>query len=118
MQMERKRVLIVDDEEDIGLMVSAFVKKAGYEPVYLNRVIPAQELIATEVFNAYLLDLNLPDGTGFDLIPSIKEKDPKARIIIISAYDSGQELGRAEEMGVHRFVNKPFTKRQVLEALA
>lgn len=116
--MDKKRVLIVDDEEDIGLMVSAFVRKAGFEAIYHNRVAEARKLIVSESFDFFLLDLNLPDGTGFDLIPYIKERHAGARIVIISAYDSSQELSRAEEMGVYQFVKKPFTKSELLEALA
>lgn len=116
--MNEKRVLIVDDEEDIGMMVSSFVRKAGFKPVYRNRVGLARELLTEQSFDYFLLDLNLPDGTGFDLIPYIKENFPGSRIVIISAYDSSQELSRAEEMGVHQFIKKPFTKRALLEALS
>ena len=112
-----KKVLIVDDEEDIGLMVSSFVKKAGMLPTYLNRVAPAETEIVEKHFDYYFLDLNLPDGTGFDLIPLIKEHNPKAIIVIISAYDSDRETSRAKELGVAAFLKKPFTKNALLETL-
>lgn len=109
-----KRVFILDDEEDIGLMVSGFVKKAGMSPVYCSRVEPALEIVSSSKFDSYLLDLNLPDGTGFDLIPTIKKQNPEGQIIIISAYDSDSETARAEELGVKAFVKKPFTRKELL----
>lgn len=116
MQKERT-ALIVDDEEDIGLMVSVFLKKAGVRSTYLNRVTPAISVIERYKFDYYFLDLNLPDGTGFDLIPTIKGKNKNARIIIISAYDSHLETSKARELGVKAFVKKPFTKQDLLATL-
>ena len=109
--------LIVDDEEDIGLMVSVFLKKAGIASTYFNRVAPAREAVETQSFDYYFLDLNLPDGTGFDLIPSIKDRQEEAKIVIISAYDGHLETSRAEEFGVKAFVKKPFTKQDLLATL-
>jgi DNA-binding NtrC family response regulator len=114
--MERT-ALIVDDEEDIGLMVSVFLKKSGVGSTYLSRVTPALEKIADETFDFYFLDLNLPDGTGFDLIPLIHQNNPAAQIIIISAYDSHLETARAEDFKVKAFVKKPFTKQDILATL-
>lgn len=113
----QRTALIVDDEEDIGLMVSVFLRKAGIEAVYLNRITPALTVIESKDFDYYFLDLNLPDGTGFDLIPSIKLRNEDARIIIISAYDGHTETSKAEEFGVKAFIKKPFTKQQILATL-
>lgn len=116
MQQDRT-ALIVDDEEDIGLMVSVFLKKAGISTTYMNRVMPAKEAIIESSFNFYFLDLNLPDGTGFDLIPLIKEKNERSKIIIISAYDGHLETSKANEFGVTNFIKKPFTKQDILNAI-
>jgi DNA-binding response OmpR family regulator len=111
------KALIVDDEEDIGLMVSLILKKEGIYPTYINRVAPAKALINEKLFDFYFLDLNLPDGTGFDLIPSIREKNKDSKIIIISAYDGHLETTKAEGFEVTFFVKKPFTKKDILEAI-
>ncbi len=114
---EQRTALIVDDEEDIGLMVSVFLKKAGLKSTYLSRVTPARDLIMEKKFDYYFLDLNLPDGTGFDLIPGIRDNNDNARIIIISAYDSHLETTRADEFEVDAFVKKPFSKTDLLATL-
>jgi len=114
---EKLNALIVDDEEDIGLMVTLFLKKEGIKATYVNRVIPAKTIVAEKSHDFYFLDLNLPDGTGFDLIPLITEKNSAAKIIIISAYDSHLEISKAEDLGVTTFIKKPFTKEDILEAI-
>ncbi len=114
---QRFNALIVDDEEDIGLMVSVFLKKEGITAKYLNRVEPAKSVILEEDFDYYFLDLNLPDGTGFELIPLIRSKNVNAKIIIISAYDSHLETSKADEFQVSAFVTKPFTKKDILNAI-
>ncbi|OEK02902.1 hypothetical protein BFP97_15825 [Roseivirga sp. 4D4] len=114
---EGMTALIVDDEEDIGLMVSVFLKKAGIKTTYLSRVTPAFKRVEEETFDFYFLDLNLPDGTGFDLLPTIRQKDAQAKVIIISAYDGHLETSKAKEFEVTAFVKKPFTKKDILEAI-
>lgn len=112
-----RKALIVDDEDDIGLMVSRILSKEGLEAEHVNRIAAAKDKVQSEVYQAYLLDLNLPDGTGFDLIPLIRKLSPEARVIVISAYDGTYEKQRLEEEKVDTFIKKPFTKGQIIEAI-
>ncbi len=110
--------LIVDDEEDIGALLVRFLGREGITTVYADRIKKAEKMIAQELFDFYLLDLNLPDGTGFDLIPSIRDQNASAAIIVISAYDGVAEMNRARELEVDRFIRKPFSKKLVLQTIA
>ncbi len=110
--------LIVDDEEDIGALLVRFLGREGITTVYADRIKKAEKMIAQELFDFYLLDLNLPDGTGFDLIPSIRDQNSSATIIVISAYDGVAEMSRARELEVDRFIRKPFSKKEVLQTIA
>lgn len=111
------RALIVDDEEDIGLMVSRFLQKAGLEVDYADRVVKARDLIQNADYGIFFLDLNLPDGTGFDLMPDIRDHSADAQVVIISAYDGVFETRKAKELEIDHFIKKPFTKKQVLEVI-
>lgn len=115
--MKMLKALIVDDEEDIGLMVSRFLQKEGVETEFVTRIGAAEDRIDQSTFDIYFLDLNLPDGTGFDLMPKIRAQNPDARIVVISAYDGHAEIRRSAEMEVDEFIKKPFTKSQVIEAV-
>lgn len=114
------KVLIVDDEQDIGMMVSMFLRKAGLEVDYVSRVGLAEDKIQSGqkgLYNIFFLDLNLPDGTGFDLIPLIRSKSNSAKIIIISAHDGIMEKRRAQSFEVDAFIKKPFTKRDIISSV-
>ncbi|UXP32536.1 response regulator [Reichenbachiella agarivorans] len=111
------RALIVDDEEDIGWMVSKFLQSEGLEVEYVSRIEKAQYKINEHPYEVYFLDLNLPDGSGFDLIPSIRKQEIDSKVVVISAHDGIYEINQAKEMNVDLFIKKPFTKKQVVDAI-
>lgn len=114
---EKKSVAIVDDEEFIGHMVSKFLQNEGLETTYFDRMLTAKEDFLSTIYDYYFLDLNLPDGTGFDLVPIIQQKAKNAKIVIISAHDGHEELSRAKAFGVHDFIRKPFNKQSILNTV-
>ncbi|GAB4054136.1 hypothetical protein GCM10028810_61720 [Spirosoma litoris] len=112
-----KRVLIVDDEADICLLLSGLLRRLGYQPTCAHFIEEGRQCLHTQKFDAIFLDLNLPDGLGFDLLPFIKEDQTEAKIIMISAFDGQAERRRATEQGADYFIGKPFTRRSVEMAL-
>ena len=111
------KALIVDDEEDIGIMLSKILTNEGLDTKHVNSITSAFSEIENNAFHFYFLDLNLPDGTGFELIPDIKKNNKQAKIIIISAYDGAVELSRAKDLDVTNFIHKPFSKKQIVELI-
>ena len=109
--------LIVDDEEDIGQMVSRFLGREGLEASYFTTISSARDAIRKSIYDYYFLDLNLPDGSGFDLVSLIKERNTSAKIIAISAYDGLREIKRARDLGIDEFIKKPFSKKDILNAV-
>jgi two-component system OmpR family response regulator len=112
-----KRVLIVDDEADICLLLSGLLRRLGYQPTCAHFIEEGRQWLDSQQFDAIFLDLNLPDGLGFDLLPFIKEGQNDAKIIMISAFDGQAERRRATEQGADYFIGKPFTRRSVETAL-
>lgn len=112
-----KRVLIVDDEADICLLLSGLLRRLGYQPTCAHFIEEGRQCLHAQKFDAIFLDLNLPDGLGFDLLPSIKEGQAEAKVIMISAFDGQAERRRATEQGADYFIGKPFTRRSVEMAL-
>lgn len=111
------KALIVDDEEDIGLMTKLMLKQKGVEADYVCRIEGAQKKIKNTDYDFFILDLNLPDGSGFDLIPTIKLQKENPDIIIISAYDGLTEKEKSIEYGVSSFIKKPFKKQDLYNAV-
>ena len=112
-----KRVLIIDDETDICLLLSGLLRRLGYQPTCAHFIEDGRQCLSSQQFDAIFLDLNLPDGLGFDLLPAIKKEQASAKIIMISAFDGQAERRRATEQGADYFIGKPFTRRSVETAL-
>ncbi len=111
------RALIVDDEEDIGIMTKIILSKEGIRADEVTSIEDAKTKIRKNDYDLYFLDLNLPDGTGFDLMPQIRKKNEGAGIIIISAFDGVAETRKANEFGVDEFIKKPFSKHDIRKAV-
>jgi DNA-binding response OmpR family regulator len=112
-----KRILIIDDETDICLLLSGLLRRIGYQPTCAHFIEEGRQCLNSQQFDAIFLDLNLPDGLGFDLLPAIKDSQANAKIIMISAFDGQAERRRATEQGASHFIGKPFTRRSVEMAL-
>lgn len=102
------KILIIDDESDICLLLSSMLKKAGYDVDFALTIDSGKEKITQFQPNIIFLDLNLPDGNGFDIIPDIRRTLPHTEIIIVSAYDGEDEKKRADDEEIEYFINKPL----------
>lgn len=112
-----KRILIIDDETDICLLLSGLLRRLGYQPTCAHFIEEGRKCLTNQQFDAVFLDLNLPDGLGFDLLPMIRGAQANIKIIMISAFDGQAERKRATDQGADYFIGKPFTRRSVETAL-
>lgn len=111
------RALVVDDEKEICLLLSSMLKKLGFSSDHGHSLSEGKSKLRTNNYDIVFLDLNLPDGIGFQLIDTVKVSNPKAKVIIISAYDGNVERQRAIAQGADYFIPKPFSKKTVVDAL-
>jgi len=109
------RVLVVDDEVDICTLLKRHLEKGGHEVSYFLTISDALKNLSTNSYDMIFVDLNLTDGSGYDLISGISDNNRNAAIIVISAYDS--EKQKALQAGASLFVPKPFTNKSITEAL-
>ncbi len=114
--VKNKNVLIVDDEFEICLLLSSFLKSKGYNTVYANSVHEGQDVLKDYSPDIVFLDINLPDGLGFDLVPQIKT-DPDAKIVVISAREGVEEKALSKKHKVDDYITKPFARKDVLESI-
>ena len=84
--------LIVDDEGDIGMMMKLFLKKENINSEHVLSITEARLKIENGNYDLFFLDLNLPDGTGFDIVDDIRKNMSQPFITIISAYDGVNEV--------------------------
>jgi DNA-binding response OmpR family regulator len=102
------RILIVEDDPEINLMLSRAFSSLGYEVVSVDDGFQALERVRTEYFNAVILDLMLPGHNGIEILKHIRKQWPTTEVIMLTAYASLNTALEALRMGAYDYVTKPF----------
>jgi two-component system, OmpR family, response regulator len=110
-----KRILIIDDEEDICLLMKNYIQRQHALVAYALTLKEGLEMIANLQPEVIFLDNNLPDGIGLDEIERVKRLNPKARIIMISAMNHLRE--KALSRGADFFLEKPISFKAISKLL-
>jgi len=110
-----KKILVVEDEGQIGLVLDMILQERKFEMDYVNNLLSADEYLQKQEPSAIILDNKLPDGFGVDFIPYIKKKYPSVKIIMISGFASVRDV--ALENGADMFFEKPFSLDEFHEAI-
>jgi DNA-binding NtrC family response regulator len=113
--MTKPQALVVDDELEICMMVAKYLQNLGFETQYAITVREARVHLLSSPFDVIFLDLNLTDGSGFELIHYKEQLNLRTKIIVISAYDG--EASKAVDAGASLFLPKPFATKRINEAL-
>jgi len=113
---QAKKVLIVEDEGDMCLLLNILLNGKELELDHVKNLSAAEEYLQKEQPAVVILDNKLPDGFGIDFISFIKKSYPSIKIIMISGYD-GAAKDVALENGADVFLEKPFTKNQLYQSI-
>ena len=112
-----RRVLVVDDEENIRLVLRTLLRKHGYEVEVADGGEAA--LAALDLFDpdVILTDVRMPRMGGLDLLSALKAKQHPATVIVMSAYGNIDLAIEAMKAGAYDYVGKPFKPDEVVLAL-
>ncbi|MBI5709456.1 MAG: sigma-54-dependent Fis family transcriptional regulator [Candidatus Eisenbacteria bacterium] len=113
--MSEIRLLLVDDEEFFRESVGKKLSLTGYAVESAGTLEEARGLLRTHTFHVALLDMQLPDGSGLDLLSEIKETSPSTEVILLTAYATVEEAIRAMKQGAHDFLTKLERNQTALE---
>ncbi len=114
--MAERSILLVDDEVSFRTLVGKELKRSGYEIDGVGDLGEARAALARRKFDLVLLDIRMPDGSGLDLLPEIKEQWPATEVVMLTAFGTVEEAIRAMKHGAHDFLTKPC-KLSELEAV-
>lgn len=112
-----KKILIIEDEGDICFLLNIILKGKQIDLEHVNTLAQAKIFLKEETPSLVFLDNSLPDGRGLDFIEYIKLNYPSVKIVMITAYHSASEREKALAQGADIFLEKPFNKAQVHEAV-
>jgi DNA-binding response OmpR family regulator len=105
----RPLIVVVEDETELAKLISYHLENAGMNVQIYNRSSPAFRFLQHNFANLVLLDLNLPDASGFDLLKQLKEEDINVPAIFLtgSAFEADKVKGL--NMGGDDYITKPFS---------
>ena len=114
MTMKAPCILIVDDEWLFGWALEKRLERAGYRVLRAGTGGEASDLLEQDI-QLVLLDVELPDANGLDLIAGIKERRPDCQVVLMTAAVKPGAGEKAVRRGAHELVEKPFDLRGMVE---
>ena len=102
------KILVVEDEMAIAHSITEFLSGEGYSCDLASDYMHADEKAQLNNYDCILLDINLPGGSGMDILKQLKTSKPNAAVIIISAKNSLGDKITGLEIGADDYITKPF----------
>lgn len=104
-----EQIVIVEDDKGLNQGLCKALKTETRQVTSCYTLQSAKEQIACQVPNLILLDLNLPDGNGLELLKEIKEENADIPIILLTANDTDEDIVNGLEQGADDYITKPFS---------
>lgn len=102
------KILLVEDDRDLGRLIVEELKQRSYQVRWSQNLQESNDLMSNEEFDLAIIDLNLPDGQGFELIQPLQ-----CPVIIMSALSDPQNRLKGVELGAIDFIPKPFLLQEL-----
>jgi two-component system nitrogen regulation response regulator NtrX len=115
--MASKKVLIVDDEDNIGRSLRMILEREGYGVSICRSVAEFRTNAEAPRADAFMFDMRLPDGNGIDLLRSVQQNGTPAPAIMISGHGTIADAVEATRAGAFDFLEKPLSREKVLVSL-
>lgn len=106
-------IFLLEDDEAIGIGLTYSLENEGYNVTLAKSVKEAEKIIDENKFSLYILDLTLPDGSGYDVCKKIKEKGDFP-VIFLTAYDDEVNVIMGFELGADDYISKPFRVKELM----
>ena len=118
--MDGKRILVVDDDPDLLFLVAHGVKSLSpdYQVSTANSAGAALEQVQKQQYDLIVTDFMMPDMTGLELVPKVREISPETQFVLMTAHHDTKRIhSNIKEMKLAGFVGKPFVLADLLEII-
>lgn len=106
-------IFLLEDDEAIGIGLTYSLENEGYNVTLAKSVKEVEKIIDEKEFSLYILDLTLPDGSGYDVCKRIKAKGDLP-VIFLTAYDDEVNVIMGFELGADDYISKPFRVKELM----
>ncbi|MET1014602.1 MAG: response regulator [Paenisporosarcina sp.] len=113
----RTKILIVDDQKGILLLLDEVFKREGYTTFLATRGIEAIEISQKEKLDIILLDVKIPNMSGIEILEMMKLTLPNVPVVMMSAYGEQGFIQEALELGASHFITKPFNIKEIRDVI-
>ena len=113
-----RKALITEDDLVSNLLLSALIRDNGFSTESAYSVEDTRKQLETNNFDVIFLDHKLPDGLGIDFIPTIKARQPKAIIAVMTAENFEDNIKKAYGFGADVFLSKPLSHKEIQRVLS
>jgi DNA-binding response OmpR family regulator len=113
---DRERILVIDDEVAVNNNIRKILAKKGFEIEQATSKAEALAKLSIGIYSLVILDLKMPGVKGLELLGAIRERQPSARVIIVTGYASIETAVEGARMGAVGYVPKPFTPAELRNA--
>ena len=103
-----RRILLIDDEEVLAKNIKRYLDRHGFDTVIAATGREGLQRFAQGDIHLVLLDINLPDVHGFDVLDEIRHRDPRVIVVCLTGSGSAQVAADAMRAGAHDYVSKPL----------
>lgn len=112
--MEKFRILVVDDEENMLQMLKTFFTEKEYSCLTAKNGVEALKILEKEQIDIVITDMKMPEMDGLDLLKNIKEKHKNISAVIMTGFSEEYTTTEALNLGADGYITKPFRNKELL----
>ncbi|MBY0469964.1 response regulator transcription factor [bacterium] len=112
--VEKSKLLVVEDEKNVGSTLTERLRQEGFDVTWVESFEDAQLQINSRKFDLALLDVGLPDGSGFDLAKLLQKLNRGTAVIFLTAFGNPEDRIKGLELGAEDYIVKPFFLKELL----
>lgn len=117
--VRKRRVLVVDDEETIGVGISEILKDTGFDAAYVINGKDAIETVKKSPFDLIFMDMIMPGMNGLDTYREIRKITPQAKVVLFTGYfrDAEEVIVQGVKEGmIDEFIRKPYFAEEIIKS--
>ena len=108
-------ILVIEDDPVIGAILNRALSHAGHAVEVVHRLSAGREILESRDVDLILLDLNLPDGSGFEFLRAIRQDmREKTPVMVLSGMRQEEHIVRGLQLGADDYVTKPFSPLELI----